>query len=503
MQLAMETTPATTPPSQNTAGRIVRNVLVLGFGQMFTWASTFALVLVLPNALGARDLGRLATAVAVSDFASLIAVLGVTGYVTKETARRGEHADLLNALATRIPLVMAACIAAVASSWALGVDPATRDAIYVLCIGIAMSGFAAVLAGGLQGAQDMRSYAIATTLQKIALIGMVTLFVWSGFGLMGVAWAWTLQNVVLTVACLIPLMRRGLLGGTINARAWKIVLVGSAPFFLWQASLLFYGQIDVLILSALASSDVVGWYSAAYRIIAIPVFVPVIIVSAIFPALAKTAIDDPRRVLPLARRSAQFIMIATMPLAIGIAMVAPAIVDVLGYPDEFSNSVPLIIILALHVPLMGIDMVLGALLTATDRQRAWAFTGLAAACFNPLVNLALIPYFDRVHGNAAIGAATTTVLTECLMFVVGMVLLRGSLFDRATRSVAARCGAATVVMAAAVWIAQDIPLAATIVVGGGVYAAAALTLGVVRLNDVRALGGYITDRAANRAAASV
>src|SRR5207253_8409442 len=52
------------------------------------------------------------------------------------------------------------------------------------------------------------------------------------------------------------------------------------------AALLIYGQVDTVLLSLLTNDAVVGWYVAAYRFIGIPAFVPVILLTVAFPALA-------------------------------------------------------------------------------------------------------------------------------------------------------------------------------------------------------------------------
>ena len=48
-----------------------------------------------------------------------------------------------------------------------------------------------------------------------------------------------------------------------------------------------------------------------------------------------------------------------------------------GYPADFSSSWPLIVLLAAGMPLIGLDMVIGAALIAHDRQRAWTMVGIA------------------------------------------------------------------------------------------------------------------------------
>ena len=50
----------------------------------------------------------------------------------------------------------------------------------------------------------------------------------------------------------------------LDPRLCWTVLLGGLPFFVWQAALLIYGQIDTVLLSLLSTEAVIGWYAAAY-----------------------------------------------------------------------------------------------------------------------------------------------------------------------------------------------------------------------------------------------
>ena len=103
-------------------------------------------------------------------------------------------------------------------------------------------------------------------------------------------------------------------------------------------------------------------------------------------------------------------------------------------------------ILALHIPIVGFDVILGTAAIAADRQRAWVVVSVVAAVFNPLLNLALIPITESALGNTAIGAAITTVLTEIILMVGAIVLRPKGVLDGATVRVLLRIVLASLVM---------------------------------------------------------
>src|SRR5262249_16061364 len=141
-----------------------------------------------------------------------------------------------------------------------------------------------------------------------------------------------------------------------------------------------------------------------------------------FPALAAAA-HDRGHFASIARRSIHAILVVNVPIGVGMVLLPDRLTGIFRYPADFSNSWPLIVLLALGMPLIGVDMVIGAALVAREKQRAWARVAVAAALLNPLVNLVAIPYTQARFGNGAIGAAAITSLTELFIMVMGLRLL--------------------------------------------------------------------------------
>jgi len=109
------------------------------------------------------------------------------------------------------------------------------------------------------------------------------------------------------------------------------------------------------------------------------------------------------------------------------------------------------------------------------------------------MNLVAIPLADRLWGNAAIGAAITTVITELFMGIAAWMLL-GPLYrdGRAAASTLWRALVACAVMAGPVLMVRDaLGLAAAVGVGVLVYGAVAMALRLVSLDDMRQLRGAL------------
>jgi O-antigen/teichoic acid export membrane protein len=122
---------------------------------------------------------------------------------------------------------------------------------------------------------------------------------------------------------------------------------------------------------------------------------------------------------------------------------------------------------------------------AVDRQRQWVMLSVAAAVFNPVLNLVAIPLTERTFRNGAIGAAIVTVLTEALVLVGALRLRPAGVFDAPMARLAARVVVASLCMVPVVVMLGSAPLPAQVAAGAATYIAASLALGTVPIGEVR------------------
>jgi O-antigen/teichoic acid export membrane protein len=352
---------------------------------------------------------------------------------------------------------------------------------------------AGVLTGALQGMQHLRIVAVIDALSKLALLGLVAAFLFQGLGARSVAVAYVLSDLIAIVWLLYAVKRRGGLSGSIRVASWKTLVTGGLPFFVWEAALLTYARVDVILLSILSTSAVLGWYYAAYRIISIPLFLPVILMTAIFPALSASA-RDPQRFNSFARQGVIVAAMTSIPMAIGLGVLADKVIELFGYPASFSNSVAPITLLSCSIPLVAINMIVAPALSALDKQRSWAILGVGAAILNPVVNLAAIPLTQSEFGNGAIGAGAVTTLTEVYLLAGGLILLPRGVLNRETFSGVLRCLLAGALMAAALWIVRDLSIFLLVPLGAVAYCFTLLLLRVVTLADLLRARSYIAAR---------
>lgn len=478
--------PQLASPVWSRPGHFVRSLLTLGLGQVGSWLAGAALTLLIPRYLGDVNLGKFSFAAATVNLIALIASLGTSALVTREVARDPRRARELaiNALLTRVPLSVIAGVAVLLFVEVAVHDPLTRTIFLVAGCGIAFGSLTDVSLAMLQGLHRMRALAVFSVAAKVA------------YGALGVAVLYRGGNAVQLVevslivsaggagVLLYTLHRAFGLRAAISSRLMISLVVGGLPFFVWQAALVIYGQVDIVMLAFMAGDAVVGWYSIAYKIVLIPGFVPFIAMTVLFPALSGAS-RSPEAFAQIARRSLHYLLLLSLPMSLGMLLLADRIIDFAGYPPAFHNSVVPLAILSLHMPLVAVDMLIGTMLNALDRQRQWAMVGVGAAVLNPLMNAAAIPLATAATGNAGIGSAVVVVLTELFLLLAGLRLLPAGTFGPDSWPGLVRCLVATGAMAVLVWWLRALPLPIATACGGLAFAAAAFGLGAINRSDIR------------------
>jgi O-antigen/teichoic acid export membrane protein len=264
----------------------------------------------------------------------------------------------------------------------------------------------------------------------------------------------------------------------------RSVIAGGLPFLGCTLTQIVASTIDRVILGAMVPAAEVGWYAAANRIVYIPIFVPNLVSAPLFVAVSRHSGDTPMVRKALAE-SLRVVLLCTVPLAAGLMVVAPVIPSLVGWPADFENTVVLMQVLAISMPLMSVNTILVSALMALGRERRWVWLSAVVTVANILMNIACIPLFESLTGDGAIGSAAITAVTEVLMTAGILTLVPREVLDSRTLWVGTRITLAGVVagLAANATLPQAIVLSA--VVGAVTYFGCTFLLKVLTTADVR------------------
>lgn len=480
------TAAATCESTRAASASLARGVLALLSTKPLTMGASLMVTILLPRLMGDQGFGQYSLATNVAILTTTLAFLGVPKSLTRRIAADPERAAVEGGAAL-IVVGGSALLLAFGLSVELPVIglPLSEPGLLPITLGLAVvTAIQWTALAGLLGRERHGPYAWLNAAPQVAgpCIGLAILTI--GGGVTGYMVGFT------AVATLVALLAwrasgAGLRRSAINPKLWRLLICGGLPFLGFDVAITIRNQIDVILVGILLHEHVAGWLAAAYRIVTIPLFIPQMIGIPLLPVLTRAAGDwvvfraTLRRVIPLT------LTLTIASSAITIAA-APAIPQLLGWGPEFQNSVPLMMILALELPLAALNTVCGPALVALHRERPWLRVAVVAAAFNPIMNVLLLPLFADWSGNGAVGAAVVEVATEILILSGMLMLLPRGIFDRSLGWVIARlvlAGLATIGTTSVL-----LPIGLPLAVGGGgvVFIGLVLLLRVFGLAEAQA-----------------
>ncbi|MCU1503866.1 MAG: Polysaccharide biosynthesis protein [Ilumatobacteraceae bacterium] len=465
---------------------IGRNMLWLFVSQVLTWMISVVVLIVSPDRLGASNFGLLNFTAAFIGFFTFAGLLGTGPYLIKTVARDPDTlgAYVYNAVILKVLVAFVLGALALGLGLALGYSGTAMALIGIGVFGMLLALLNDVATSSLAGVNRMARPAAWQVIQTYLTAALALFALFTHMGVVAFASAYVIGAIIPVLANIKNAWQFVADHTHIDFTVWRRIIRGGLPLLVLSGLILIYGTVDIPLLEALTNNETVGRYALAYRWVSIPVFVATIVVGASTPSLSAFAQEQSERFVSLANRSLRLVIAVSIPAATGVVIVAYDLMDLL-YNQGFEGTALLIRILAVHIPLAAISTVLGAILIASDRQNRYAITALIAAIANPPLTVLLIQLSKHWWHNGAIGAAVVTVLTEIFMVVGAFRLRRPGIFDRETKSFAARCIAANVLMAVPLLVLSELELFIKAVIGVVLYVLASLLFRTIRLADVR------------------
>jgi O-antigen/teichoic acid export membrane protein len=498
------------PGGQPTVGKsVIRGALALLSTQPLTWGASLLLAIVVPRLLGADLLGQYAIVVTISGLAATVAVLGISEYLVRRFAQQPQtrQQDLGVALVVQTASACLTVLGAALIGWFLPSTVVTYPLLIAGLLAVFGAPAQTTLLSAFRGSERHQSYAWFNAVAAVSATVALVLVLLAGGSVVLATAAGSLLTIVSALvgwklSGLRPILPR--LDQKLVRSAGELAR-GGFPFLSWQLTLLAYGQINRLLLGVFASTTAVGWFAAAYQIIAVVVFVPTLVIAPLFPALSRS-VHEPSAIRKTIAETTRIVLFLMVGLCVASIVAAPVIPRLLGWPTDFDEAVPLMMILAPHLPIVSVDMILGAVLMAIHRESRLVLVGLVTTVINVLGNIILIPYFQHLTGNGAMGAAVMTVGTEVCMCVGALILIPRHLLDPAIAVHAVRltiAGAASTLLGLTLLpillVQFGIPILALLaswLVVGLLFVCLAVILRAVSVSDVRSLTAHLPGRTA-------
>jgi len=402
--------------------RIIKNTFALFLGKGIVNLLSFFLMVVIARTLGDVGVGQYSFVFA---FGSLIFLLGNPGLeylIVKEVpANKGLLRTYAgNIISLKLILSVLAISLTIVLSWFVNKPQLVIQCLWVVCIIYGLNVVGSTFSSILHANERMDLTSLADAVERIIALGLGLIVLYQTRSVLYLVLALLVSRVGSEILYFFFSNRyfRPVLRG--DWLIWKRLLIKSAPFSLSIFFLYIYYRIDTVMLSLMVGDQATGWYNAAYRLIDVVNYIPFVIVTAIFPSMARFSKKDTGLLGELLNRSLRYLIILAAPIGLGTYLLAPRIIQFV-YGEGFSSAASALKILIWAEALVFVNYLGGQLLNVIDKQNVYTKIIGITAGLNIFLNTFLIPKYGYI------GASIATLLCELLVFILVYQTIRGFL----------------------------------------------------------------------------
>jgi O-antigen/teichoic acid export membrane protein len=411
---------------------VLRNAGILMIAQVIAMPISVVVNAVMGRFIGPADFGLLYLASTFCSFGFLLVHWGQAGTLPSLVARdRSRAGELLGtALAWRLPAAVVVVGAMAAGSLALGYG---RDFAQVLALCGLVGLVNAIWSAGVELIRgfertDIMAYAQVggPLLGGIAVIGVLVL----GGGLPAVLLAQAATAVVVLALVWKGVRSAGVRSVTVRAATLRELATAGVPFLVFGITMELQSNIDAMYMSKLVPHEVVGWLSAARRLLGVLVQPASAIIIALYPTLCRLHAEDNQAYVRTSANALRSTAMLAVPLALGCALFPEIGVSIFGR-EAFGPAEDNLRVMSAFVLLVYFSMPLGSILLAGGKQRAWSAVQALCLVFSLVLDPLLIPWFQERTGNGGLGVCVAGVASEVFMVGLGVWLAPPGVFNRA------------------------------------------------------------------------
>jgi O-antigen/teichoic acid export membrane protein len=472
---------------------VAKNVTVLMASQLVTWGLALLLTILLPRYLGPTVFGQLAIALAVWTIAGVLVSFGMDVHLTKEIARNPDRVSELLITSILLRFLLFGLSSVLVAGFAFLNGYSTPVLILLIIVGTSalFNTMDMAFQATLRGLEVMEYISIANIINKsVYCFGSILLMV-LGFNIYPIAATLGLGMLTGVVIQFFALRRIHPIRFTkIDIAAVRPLLVHSIPYFMSMLTLALYNQIDTLIIAAIATEQVVGWYDTAARLYATLMFVPVAFSYALFPLLSRSYVNDPDVLIRTTGKSFNLMFLAAVPMGFGIMLISDTLVPLL-FGEAFQPASAVLMLMGVVLIFTYLNTLLGQIFVSTDRTNTWTAVMMVAAIATVPLDLLLVPWTQQVFSNGAIGGALSYMTTEFGIVVAAILMLPRATLNWSNVRTAGLSLVSGLLMIAATWPLRQYPLPVPILVGAVSYVGMMYLLRVVPPDEMQILRGMI------------
>ncbi|KJS78886.1 flippase [Desulfosporosinus sp. BICA1-9] len=466
---------------------VLKNAAALSVASVLSKAISAVVGISVARYLGPEIFGEYSAALAFVSTFILFADFGLSNYMVQEGSRDERVLPLYlgNTLLFKVITSLAIYALMLALMYPAGYNESIRGMIMVLGLASGLNALDATVYNYFQAKQQMY-FAALYQFASTFLIGAITILVVVKQGNVLLITVAQLTTAILISFFLYVHLRRHIRLEFDLSRLAGMLKAGF-PYGIAVIFLFVYFQINIFLLSLMRPPVEVGIYSAAYRLIAILLFIPGILTSVLYPILFQLGVESKEKHRGTIEKIFKVLSAVGIPGSVLLFVLADPLLTWL-YNGRFPESVPIMMILSWFFALECLSFSLGDVLTTTDRQWTRAKIQGSAALINIVINLYAIPRYGIY------GASVATLITELYVYVAFYWVVRRYVYKLQTFKQLPIVLLASLAMGLTAYFLRHLHPLTSAAIAGTLYLIILISLD----NDFRRIGGYLVRQVTSR-----
>ncbi|AUB56456.1 lipopolysaccharide O-side chain biosynthesis protein [Methanobacterium sp. MZ-A1] len=390
---------------------IGKNSAALLIAQILSYVLAFFYTLYMARYLGADGYGSISLAISLTGIFGILVDMGLNTLLIREVARDKSKTNsfISNTALMKIFLSLFTLGAIYVFVNLSGYSEQVKTLIYIVYISVVIGSYSNIFGAVMQAEEKMEYLSVSTIISGLVIFFGTLIGIYFSLDVIYFAVLYVTSNGLNFIyISLIYLWKFSFPKIEIDFGFWKPVLKEAWPFGFTSLSGQLYTYVDTVMISLMQGTLVVGWYSAAYRLILTLLFVPTAVNIAIFPVMSRLYTSSKESLILLNERYFKYMLILGIPLGFGTTVLADKII-LLIFGAEYTPSIIALQILIWTMVFTFIGASFVQLLQSINKQLILTKISFICLVFNVILNLILIPKYSYI------GASVVTLITEIIL----------------------------------------------------------------------------------------
>jgi O-antigen/teichoic acid export membrane protein len=389
-----------------------RDILALFTANIFYKFTGYLVIVILAKSLGKENLGKFFFALSFTGLFIIFSELGINTLLTRALSRdkNNIHVYMSNVLGIRLMLSLLCFV--IINFIAFFTKRQLFIIILLASIFILIESIYSSLGALFLAYKKVKYNIVSGVSAKILLIFLlIFLILTQRPTLINILWIHIISSgFMLFLALGITRNKITTINLSYDFKLYKQIIKSSLPFALLTIMGIIFYRVDSVMLGFMKSYKEVGIYGAGYKLREASYFIPGVAAMILYPHMAELY-KRPSELKRLYIKSIRWLIVPGFIIPMIIIPFGTQIISVI-YGSQFINTVRVLKVLYVTLPVVFINMMSITLFKATDKEYLLLFITAACLIFKILLNFLLIPAYSYI------GAAISTVFIDIAQFSI-------------------------------------------------------------------------------------